>query len=220
MKNHRFPAILVPAPRATVRRLTFVSALWLAALAGAPAAMVPGAEPKEWPANPEKHQVTIRRVAGNETEAKMIAAAEAAYPAKAEVLAAAKPEAVPRGDKLWWNKEELGIKIPYALTAEAVAYFKGLVEGYGKQALKRYIQPRSQLSYEASARFHKDYEHGGKTYHGVHVVTLKMSFSEDFTATMTEGLMFRKERVVILDGEGKVLRIEGDGDTETPIVAI
>ena len=40
-----------------------------------PASVVPGSKPSEWPANPEKHKVTIHLAAANEKEAAMIAAA-------------------------------------------------------------------------------------------------------------------------------------------------
>ena len=52
------------------------------------------------------------------------------------------------------------------------------------------------------------------------MVTLKLTFDQNFAATQTEGMHFEKKRVVVLDGKGKVLHISGDGPTEVPILAI
>lgn len=88
------------------------------------------------------------------------------------------------------------------------------------QAFNRYVEPTSSLDYLAKAEFHQDYEHQGKTFKKVHVVSLKLRFSENFSATTTEGLSFEKERTVILNADGKVLAISGDGPAEALILAI
>lgn len=164
----------------------------------------------------------------------MIAAAEAVQPSKEALRKAAegrdrndslglvrtKETPLPAGDKVWWYQEQLGIRIPFAITADAVAYYSDLVVAYGKQALNRYTQPSSRLDYHAGVKFHKEFKLDDQTFNDVHVVTLKLVFSQNFVATQTEGMHFEKERVVILDPEGKVLRISGDGPTEVPVLAI
>ena len=107
-----------------------------------------------------------------------------------------------------------------AITADAVAYYTDLVGRYGKQAFKRYTEPSSRLDYHAGAQFHKEFKLGDKTFSNVHVVTLKLTFDQNFAATGTEGMHFQKDRVVILDAGGRVLHISGDGPTEVPILAI
>jgi hypothetical protein len=194
----------------------------------------PGFEPRDWPANPAKHQVVIRREATDAKQTAMIAAAEAAQPSKETLrqaaeardrndplgLAQPKEAKAPVGDKVWWYKEQLGIRIPCAITADAVAYYSDLVGKYGKQVLKRYTEPSSRLDYHAGVKFHKEFKLGDKTFNDVHVVTLKLTFDQNFAATTTEGMHFQKERVVILDDKGKVLHISGDGPTEVPILAM
>jgi hypothetical protein len=150
----------------------------------------------------------------------MIAAAEAAQPSKEALRQAAGDAAVPAGDKVWWYQEQLGIRIPCAITADAVAYYSDLVGTYAKQDFKRYVEPSSRLDYHATVAAHQKFEHQGQTFEDVHVVTLKLDFSQNFAATQTEGMHFQKERVVILDAKGKVLYISGDGPTEVPILAI
>lgn len=186
----------------------------------ATAAVEAGSTPKEWPANPAKHKVTIRREAADAKETAMIAAAEAAQPSKEALSKAAGAAAVPAGNKVWWYEEKLGIRIPCAITSDAVTYYSDLVGSYGKQALKRYLEPSSSLDYHAGVKFHNAFKLDGKDFKDVHVVTLKLTFSEDFAASTTEGMRFQKERVVVLDAAGKVLHIAGDGLTKVLILAI
>ena len=127
---------------------------------------------------------------------------------------------LPAGDKVWWYKEQLGIRIPFAITADTVAYYSELAGKYGKQALNRYMQPSSRLDYHAGVKFHKEYKLDDKTFNDVHVVTLKLILSQNFVATQIAGMQFEKERVVILDAKGKVLHISGDGPTEVPVLEI
>ena len=208
--------------------------LSLAFSASLMASVLPGAQPKEWPVNPLKHKVTIRREAAHDQESAMIAAAEAAQPSKETLrqsaaardrndplgLAQPKGAKAPDGDKVWWYKEQLGIRIPCAITADAVTYYSDLVGKYGNQVLKRYTEPSSRLDYHAGVKFHKELKLGDKTFNDVHVVSLKLTFDQNFAATTTEGMHFQKERMVVLDAKGKVLHISGDGPTEVPILAM
>ena len=201
------------------RRLPILGVLLSLLIGTASAAIEAGAKPKDYPPDSGKHVVTIRREAENDLQKKMIAAAEAALPGREalrEALGGNDPAAAQ-----WWHEEALGIRIPFAITGAAVDYYKNLVEGYGKQTFKnRYIQPSSAFEYHAAAAFHAKFEFQGDKFSDVHVVTLKLSFSQNFAATTTEGCSFSKERTVILDADGKVLRIAGDGPTEAPIMAI
>ena len=185
------------------------------------AAILEGTVPKEYPPDAGSHVVEIRRVAANAVQEKMIAAAEAAIPDQ-EALRKAVGDGKPlaKDEVQWWHEEKLGIRIPFAITGDAVAYYQSLVEGYGKRAFKRYMQPSSKLEYHASAAFHADFEHGGRKFKDVHVVTLNLRFSQSFAATTTEAIEFEKWRIVILDTNGDVLTVDGDGPTAAPVMAI
>ncbi len=223
--------------RATSSLAILVTSAFLACVAfsgSVTADILPDSKPKEWPADPTKHQVTIRREATDDNQSAMIAAAESAQPSKEALrkaadapnrndplgLAQPKESPLPAGDKVWWYKEQLGIRIPCAITVDAVTYYSELVGRYGKQSLNRYTQPSSSLDYHAGVKFHKEFKLEDKTFNDIHVVTLKLIFSQNFVSTQTEGMQFEKERVVILDAKGKVLHIRGDGPTEVPILAI
>jgi len=191
-------------------------ALWLTASTLLPASVAPDSKSKAWPANPAKHQVTIVRTAANDSEKKMLALAEAAAPAKAAGAAEGNNDAEPK----WWNKEVTGIRIPCAITGAAVAYYTELVTSYQKQAFNRLIEPNSKFSYEASVSVRQNHEIKGKTLPKVYVVKMKLTFSEFLVASAFQGIQFDKQREVILDPEGKVLAVTGDGDTEVPIVSL
>ena len=103
---------------------------------------------------------------------------------------------------------------------QSVAYYSALFGTYGKQVCNRYIEPSSRLDYHAGVKFHKVLKLDDKTFKDVHVVTLKLTFAQDFAATQSEGMRFAKERLVVLEAEDKVLHISGDGPTEVPIMAI
>jgi hypothetical protein len=201
-------------------RLTSALLAWVVLSGPATASITPDSKPKDWPANPAKHRVVITREAKGDKQSALIAAAESAQPPREELNKAAKNDALPKGEKVWWYKEELGIRIPYAITGDAVAYYSDLVGKYGKQDLKRYTEPSSCLDYHAGVKFHREFKLADKTFNDVHVVTLKLTFDQNFAATTTEGMHFEKERVVVLDADGKVLHISGDGPTEVPILAI
>jgi len=201
-------------------RLIFALMAWATFTVPATGAMVAGSNPKDWPANPAKHQVVVFREAAGEKQLALITAAESAPVTKEALRKAAGELAVPEGEKVWWYKEELGIRIPCAITGDAVSYYSELVGKYGKQILNRYMEPSSRLEYHAGIKFHKEYKIDDKTFNDVNVVSLKLSFSEDFAATTTEGMHFEKVRVVVLNAEGKVLHISGDGTTEAMVIAI
>jgi hypothetical protein len=176
--------------------------------------------PKEWPANTNKHTVTIVRSASEEAGRTLIARAEGLQPDRAELVKAAGDVPLPREGKVWWCREQFGIRIPYAVTGDAVTYYTGLVVGYGKARMKRYAEPSSALKYTAAVKRQDRFELDGKTWQNVDVVTLKLEFRQSFCASGTEAFGFTKERTVVFDAQGKVLHVSGDGVTDMPVMAI
>ena len=209
-------------PHASIITRLLFSALYLgmALCLPSPAAMTPDAKEKNWPANPEQHQITLRREAADAAQKMMITTAETARPDADALRQAMGDGPEPKDASQWWYREELGIRIPFAVTAEAVEYFSKLVGDYRKQEFKRYTEPSSSVDYHASVAFHRQFEHDGRKFADVHVVTLKLVFMQNFAATGTEGMQFEKVRRVVLDANRKVLAVDGDGPTEVPILAI
>jgi hypothetical protein len=187
------------------RRLFSALFLGLALCIPSPAAITPDSKVKDWPANPEKHRVSIRREAADAAQAKLIATAEAARPEAAALRKAMGDGPEPKDASQWWYREVLGIRIPF---------------DYGKQEFKRFLEPSSSVDYHASVAFHAMFEQDGRKFADVQVVTLKLVFAQNFATTGTEGMQFEKSRTVVLDAKGKVLAVFGDGPTEVPILAI
>lgn len=178
------------------------------------------AQPKNWPANPARHTLVLQRSGTNAAQTALIRAAEAVLPSADILRQAAGPTPPPAGTNVWWYKEELGVRIPCAITGDAVSYYTNLVTAYGRQTLNRYSEPFSRVEYRARVEFHPVFRHQDKTFRDVHAVTLQLKFMQTFAATQTEGMHFDKERVVLLNAAGQVVQVIGDGPTEVPIVAM
>ena len=176
--------------------------------------------PKEWPANTNRHTVVIVRSASDDAGRALIARAEGLQPDRAELAKAAGDVSLPREGKVWWFREQFGIRLPYTVTGDAVTYYTGLVTGYSKTRMKRYAEPSSALKYTAAVKRHERFELDGKSWQNVDVVTLKLEFRQSFCATGTEAFGFTKERTVVFDAQGKVLHVSGDGVTDVPVMAI
>ena len=215
------------AASAALGTLTFALLAWSAVSESTTAAVLAPKEgeaagPKDWPADPTKHQIIIKRETTDAKQSAMITAAEAAPVStdalqKAALVEAGQP-AIPQDDKVWWYQEKLGVRIPYSVTGDAITYYTEVVANNAKTAFKSYAQPSSSLDYRASVKFHKEVTLDGKTFKDVNVVTLKLNFNANFTASATADLRFEKTRVVVLDAANKVLHISGDGPTETKIM--
>lgn len=180
------------------------------------------AGPKDWPADPTKHQIVIKRETTDAKQSAIITAAEAA-PVPTDALQKAALEEVgqpklPQGAKVWWYQEKLGIRITYSITSDAITYYSELVANNAKKAFKSYAEPSSRLDYHASVKFHKEITLDGKTFKDVNVVTLKLNFNASFTASATADLSFEKTQVVVLDAANEILHVSGDGPTETQIM--
>jgi len=205
------------------------TALFIPALASLPAPGDGGpAGPKDWPADPASHVIVIRREAKDDKQAAMITAAEAAQAPQQDLRkeAAAKSSessdqpALPKEGNLWWYQEKLGLRMPYAVTGDAITYYSGIVAGYAKMAFKSYAKPSSHLNYQAGVQFHEEFKLDGKTFKDVNVVTMELTFGANFTAEATSGLSLEKKRIVVLDAGNKVLHVSGDGPTEAAILML
>ncbi len=184
---------------------------WLGMVCGLIAVMpaqggrVAGDGPKDWPANPAKHVITITRDAEDETGKKMTAAAEAAPP----------------DTGVWWMTEDgkpvftHGLKTPYAITNEALDYYTGLLQEYQTKTWKGYSEPRSSLEYKSMVGRHDTFTLKGKDYKNVFVVKMTLKFSIAFVSG-DGGADWSKTRTVVLDEKAQVLAVDGDANERFP----
>ncbi len=178
--------------------------LWVLSMGCLMADILPGSVPKDWPANPKRHVVTLKRMPDHEAALKAITLAENA----------------PSGTNAWSSGTQLGVRLPFALTHPALEYYEALVRGYQKRSWKTFIEPRSLMDYSATVSHHETFERDGQTFRDVDVVEMKLTLQAEFTQEGTQGLHFIKTRTVVLDRKGRVLAVLGDGPTEVPVFAI
>lgn len=192
--NRVVPPRQAPAPSETSPK----------ALAAVAADALPGSLIKDWAANPMRHTVSIS-----------LQPADAGALDKIKTAQEARP-----GTNSWSTGAKLGIKLPYALTKDALTHYTGLVEAYQKRSWKSVIEPSSSAKFSAAVSFHNEFKMDGRSFREVDVVQLKLTFQANFTVEATQGLHFNKTRTVVLDREGRVIAIFGDGPTEGSVLAI
>lgn len=166
------------------------------------------------------HIIKVERIIRAANDLRMMTIAENTYPPHDDVLEAIKTarfklDSDPDQDKLWWYSGFDGVRIPYAITTEAVDYYVSLVKGYRQKDWNSDIEPSSAFSYSASVQFKETYEKDGKKFGDVYVVKMKLSMRAAFASLA--GLMFSKERIVVLDRQGNVVHIFGDGITSVVV---
>jgi hypothetical protein len=165
------------------------------------------------------HSVTIRRRVADPALRRALEVAERTDPPRDSVLAAASDLRVGlRGtateSRLWWSSEFDGVRIPYAITDAAVAYYIALSD-----TLRRGRTPggrgvsmlRSNFEYVATVERHDRFVLRGATYSDVYVVRLRLAWSNycgDLCA-----LSFGAARTVLVGDDGGVRAVAGDGPT-------
>jgi len=156
-----------------------------------------------------KQKTTIKRNYQNEVQGKLILAAESALPKKEEVMKVMKPrgkaamEALQPKD-VWWYDRADGTLIPYAITEQSLAYMVERSKGYDWGTEKRYAT--ATMIYTADVAQHARFEFEGLEFRNVSVVTMNLEWSQS-------SMWFSKNRVVVFDKAGNVLKIFHDGVT-------
>jgi hypothetical protein len=165
---------------------------------------------------PGRHKVKISRRFSNENEEKLMRIAEAVYPPPDEVTRGLTPDQkaeVGMNDvRLWWCREFDSVRIPYAVTRSAVAYYLEVSAEFGKK------KPRvpfwrsmksSSLTYQASIMRKESYRAGQVTHREVYIVSMMLGWSQ-YCGNLC-AMDFGKSRTVVLSEQGEVLAVEGDG---------
>ncbi|MFH1744109.1 MAG: hypothetical protein ABIH23_34330 [bacterium] len=170
------------------------------------------------------HTIEVERVAANENEYRLIRAAENFYPPREEVLesiktASFKIKTIPTEDvRLWWCSEFDGVRIPYAITKDAIDYYVSVVRALQKgdfSVCNGIHQKASRFRYSVGVTFHEHYEYEDQTFENVHVISMKMlmfTYGGPICA-----MSFEKERIVILDKDCRIICVYGDGKTPTSV---
>lgn len=163
--------------------------------------------PADDPRNPP-YEIKTNRTIRNETELRIIKAAELCYPPREDVVKAWERAAAPSDDKLWWWGTFDDVRLPYAITSDAIDYYQTLIKSYEDKSNKGFFYPVAHFGYDAKADFHTSVHVQGKLYSDVYVVKMNLRFSA--WAGPEAAVRFAKERTVVMDREGKVLKVHGD----------
>ena len=114
---------------------------------------------------------------------------------------------------IWWADGEGVRRVAWAVTAGALEYYLGLTERFRHHD---YRVPGGRglfftdLSYNATLKAMPEFVVNHKEYHEVYVAYLLLGWSFDDGVFIT---YFEAHRVVVLDEDGNVLVVEGDGGT-------
>lgn len=155
----------------------------------------------------------VQRNAESPEEENLIAIAEAVYPAREDVVAVFVGE-IPE-EPLWWYDTFDDVRIPYAITAEAIEYYSDLVDQWQEEAdadcpwCVTWLS--CSLEYVADIEYHETYENEGETFSDVYVVTMNLHWGAYCGPVCAH--WFEKDRTVVLTPDGEVLNVFGDGPT-------
>ena len=171
------------------------------------------------------YKVRIERDAKDAKFQALIEKAESLYPLPEKVLVAArKPLGPAKGELLWWCKDFDGIRIPFAVTANAVVYYQNALQEFGKGDFSRSHGIKmltASLGYSATAKDYDEWEYTDETtrkkekFTKVSVVLLVLRWSQYCGNLCAMG--FGKQRFVVFDPNGNVLAIRGDGQASVMV---
>jgi len=160
---------------------------------------------------------SIERNAATPEEENLIAIAEAVYPPREDVIEAycGSPEHLDPDEPLWWYCGFDGVRIPYAITGDAVDYYSDLVHEWRDEAATSHpltvFWLRCNFEYGADIEYYETYESREETFSDVYVVMMRLHWSAYCGPVCAHA--FDKYRIVVLTPEGEVLAIFGDGTT-------
>jgi len=159
---------------------------------------------------------TVRREFRNPAEDRLIGLAEETYPPSKAVASIVEdrvnPKDLLRESRAWWYGEFDGVRLPYAVTGDAVRYYLGLTETYRKGLSPErggIKMKRTEFSYSATisdgpTRFSRD----GRSYDDVYVVELKLSWFNYCGSQCA--CWFDLDRIVLLRPDGTLVCVFGD----------
>jgi hypothetical protein len=164
--------------------------------------------------------VSIKRLTKSPGENRALTAAEAAYPPRADVMKAMeaahfKLDAEPSDTQLWWSSSFDGVRIAYAITADAVRYYLNLSEAFRQNKFKEVGtrgMERSGLTYSASVSKVDTITIDGRNFRDVYVVEMSLSWW-DYCGSLC-AMNFERSRKVVVNLDGTVLTVFGDGTPE------
>ena len=165
---------------------------------------------------------TVRRGFPDSTAARLLGIAEATYPPRDLLVRLAVEKGYEMGSdtagaSLWWCTGTGERRIPYAVTAGALAYYLRLSDLYREREFRQAgTRPlfSSELVYRATIAERDSFTLRATPYRGVYVASLTLAWSYDDGTFLP---LTEARRVVVLSPGGEVLAVEGDGAAEEKV---
>lgn len=165
---------------------------------------------------------SIRRGFPDSTAARLLGIAEAVYPPRDLLIRLAVEKGAEMGSDttgvpLWWYSGVGARRIPYAVTAGALAHYLRLSQLYRERAFREAgTRPLfwSELLYRGTIAERDSFVLRGETYADVYVASLSLDWTYDDGTFLP---LTEAHRVVVLSPAGAVLAIEGDGTAEEKV---
>jgi hypothetical protein len=169
------------------------------------------------------HSSPLRRSFRNAEEERLIRIAEETYPQAEAVLSIANSrpgrEALSKEKRLWWYGEFDGVRLPYAVTMDAVRYYLRLTQALGRGDTTQTSGIRmkqSEFSYSARVSPRPStYSRDGRVFKDVYVVDMRLRWS-NYCGSLC-ACDFHLDRTVVLRRDGTVLCVFGD---QKPMVVV
>lgn len=158
----------------------------------------------------------VHRNVRNSERERLIRIAEETYPRAEAILpiADSRPgaEALQKEERLWWYGEFDGVRLPYAVTMDAVRYYLGLVQAMGRgdtTQTKGFRMKRVEFSYHANISDRPvTYSRDGRVFKDVYVVDMGLRWSNYCGPVCA--CSFNLDRTVVIRRDGTVLCVFGD----------
>lgn len=151
---------------------------------------------------------TVRRDFKNPAEEKLLRIAEETYPPTKAVAALAEDgvgKSLLKEKRLWWCGSYGAVRVPYAVTMDAVRYYLGLTQAMAKKSVNP-DKNRSKFNYSASiSPGLETVSMEGHVYRDVFAVKLRLEWLS--TGSL---VAFNLDRTVLLRPDGTVVGIFGD----------
>lgn len=163
----------------------------------------------------------IDRIYSNEFEKNLIALAESIYPERDSVLSVTPTELIPfiPGSNYWFYQSIDGVKIPYAITNEAIIYYSEIIDTLN--AIQNSLIYKAVFIYKAELTYYNSYTFEGldpitghplqsESFNNVYVVRMDLSWNH--FCGLECGLYIDHKRIVVFDIQGNPIRIFYDGE--------
>jgi hypothetical protein len=166
--------------------------------------------------------LAIHRKYDDPLGAHLLDVAESLYPPRDAIVQRAIERSYEMGGDsantpLWWQ-DGLGVsRVPYAITAGAVAHYMALTDRFRAHNFRGAWDRNlfwSDFKYDATIQLHDHYYLDDTTLTNVYVAEMALAWSFDDGTFIPA---YRSHRVVILGRDGSVLHVQGDGYTEEAV---